>query len=258
MSVQVTVNDYVALVKLNRPEAMNSIDPSMRSLLRDTWHSLGANDAVRAIIITGEGERAFCTGSDLKKTMPPSESFASLTFNRSRNDQILDGFPSDKPTIAAINGHALGGGLEIALACDIRIASTTASFALPEVKIGSIPGSGGTVRLPRTIGRSDAMMMLLCGDRIDAMEARRIGLVSRVFEPDQLLPEAQAIAQKIAANAPLAVRAVKRIVERTAEMSMPAALDMERMIFGLLRDTEDRVEGRKAFAEKRAAVYRGL
>ena len=162
-----------------------------------------------------------------------------------------------KPVIAAIEGAAVAGGMELALACDIRVASDNAVFALSEVRIGSIPGAGGTQRLPRAIGSSNAMLMLLTGDRVDAAEALRIALVSKVVCREELLPAAQEIARRIAQNAPLSVRSIKRLVVSGADMPLPAALDNERYVFGLLRDTEDRIEGRRAFQEKRSPVYQG-
>jgi E-phenylitaconyl-CoA hydratase len=257
MSVMVEVVDYVATVTLNRPEAMNSIDPEMRRELREAWRRIQADDSIRVAVITGAGEKAFCTGSDLKKTMPPKESFAELTFGRAESDHLLAGLDIDKPLICAVNGYAMGGGMELALACDIRIASEKAQFALTEVKLGSIPGAGGTQRLPRAIGASNAMLMLLTGDRVDAAEALRVGLVSMVVPPDQLLATAQGVARKIAQNAPLSVRAIKRLVLQGMDMPLPAAIDTERFVFGLLRDTEDRIEGRRAFQEKRPPVYKG-
>jgi E-phenylitaconyl-CoA hydratase len=151
----------------------------------------------------------------------------------------------------------MGGGMEIALACDIRIASEKAQFALSEVKVGSIPGSAGTQRLPRAIGMSDAMLMLLTGDRISAQEAYRNGLVSKVVPPGELMPTAYEIARKIASNAPLSVRAVKRLVKRGLDIPLSHAAELERFAFGLLFQSEDRIEGRKAFAEKRKPNYKG-
>jgi E-phenylitaconyl-CoA hydratase len=257
MSVIVEVADYVATITLNRPEAMNSIDPELRRQLKGVWARIHADDSIRVAILTGAGEKAFCTGSDLKKTMPPKESFAQTAFGQAESDHLLAGLNTDKPLICAINGYAMGGGMELALACDIRLASENAQFALSEVRIGSIPGAGGTQRLPRAIGASNAMLMLLTGDRIDAAEALRVGLVSKVVAADQLMPAAQAIARRIAQNAPLAVRAVKRLVQQGMDMPLNAAIDTERYVFGLLRDTEDRIEGRRAFQEKRSPVYQG-
>ena len=189
--------------------------------------------------------------------MPPKESFAQMTFGHAQTNHLLTGMEMDKPIIGAINGYAMGGGMELALACDVRIASENAQFALSEVRIGSIPGAGGTQYLPRLIGRSDAMLMLLTGDRVDAQEALRIGLVSKVVPAAQLLETALAIATRIAQNAPLSVRAVKRLVREGSALPLDRALALESYVFGLLRDTEDRIEGRRAFQEKRAPVYRG-
>jgi E-phenylitaconyl-CoA hydratase len=256
MALEFSVKDQVATVVLNRPEAMNSIDPETEAELLACWQRIREDDGVRVVILTGAGERAFCTGSDLKKTMPPPESYASFAFGRGDVD-IASRLATDKPVICAINGYALGGGLEIALACDIRIAADHARFGLPEVRVGSIPGAGGTQRLPRTIGASDAMLLLLTGDHIDAAEALRLGIVSRVVPLADLRREAEAIAARIAANAPLSVRAVKRLVRQGRDMPLDLAIAQERLTFGVLRDTEDRVEGRRAFAEKRKPIYRG-
>lgn len=257
MSLIFEVEDHVATITLNRPQAMNSIDPELRADLKSAWRRIHEDDAVRVAIITGAGQKAFCTGADLKKTMPPKETFAELTFGRPESDHLLVGLTTDKPLICAVNGYAMGGGMEIALACDIRLASETAQFALSEVKIGSLPGAGGTQRLPRAIGASNAMLLLLTGDRIDAAEALRVGLVSKVVAPDDLLPAAREIANRIAQNAPLSVRATKRLVYQGLDMPLQAGMDAERYAFGLLRDTEDRLEGRVAFQEKRAPVYKG-
>ena len=260
MPVTLTIQDFVATVTLDRPEAMNSLDPESVAQLRDAWAEISRNDDVRAAVLTAAGDRAFCTGADLKKTMPPKESFAQLHFGSAGAESfasVLSRLHTDKPVIAAINGYALGGGLELALLCDVRIASSKAIFALPEVGIGSIPGAGGTQRLIRVVGRSDAMMLLLTGERIDAAEALRIGLVSRVVEPEALQEAARALALKIAGNAPLAVAAVKRLANMGVELPLAAGLELEQQAFGVLRDSEDRIEGRMAFAEKRKPVFRG-
>ncbi|MCD0502652.1 enoyl-CoA hydratase/isomerase family protein [Bordetella petrii] len=257
MALRFEVDEGIATITLSRPEALNAIDPPTRLELRQAWADVRARDDIRVVILTGQGGKSFCTGSDLKKTMPPKESFAELSFGRSESDHILAGMDIAQPIICAINGYAMGGGLELALACDIRIASRTASFALSEVRIGSIPGGGGTQRLPRAVGLSSAMLLLLTGDRIDADEALRIGLVSKLADPEDLMDQARAIARRIADNAPLAVRAVKRLVRDGLDMPLEGAIQMERCTFGLLRDTEDRIEGRMAFQEKRAPVYRG-
>jgi E-phenylitaconyl-CoA hydratase len=236
---------------------MNALDPESRVQLAACWQRVADDNDIRVAILTGTGPKAFCTGADLKKTMPPKESFAQLTFGTEEAASEEAAIATDKPSICAINGYALGGGLELALACDIRIAAENARFGQPEVKVGSIPGAGGTQRLPRTIGASDAMLMLLTGDMIDSAEALRIGLVSRVVPAEALLDEAFRIATRIAANAPLSVRAVKRLVLQGAHLPLKDAIRLERMTWGVLRDTEDRIEGRLAFQQKRPPVYRG-
>jgi E-phenylitaconyl-CoA hydratase len=252
------VRDHVAIITQNRPEAMNSIDPETRAELHAAGQRVAHDNAVRCVVLTGAGDKAFCTGSDLKKTMPPKESPAQLTFGQAQSNHLLAGMTElDKPLLCAVNGFAMGGGMELALACDVRIASEHAQFALSEVRIGSIPGAGGTQNLPRLIGRSDAMLMLLTGDRIDAQEALRTGLVSKVVPAAQLLEATLAIATRIAQNAPLSVRAVKRLVRDGAALPLAQGLAMESYVFSMLRDTEDRIEGRRAFQEKRAPVYQG-
>lgn len=257
MVLTLSRHDGVALVTLNRPEAMNAIDPELRAALHATWDELATDDEAQVIVLTGEGNRAFCVGADLKKTMPPAQSRAAAEFGSTRSDHLLTGMDIAKPIICAINGFALGGGLEIALACDIRIAAESARFGLTEAKVGTIPGAGGTQLLPRIVGHSKAMQMMLTAEMIDAAAALQWGLVSEVVPDDELPARAMAIAQSIAANAPLSVRAIKRLVNRGADMSIDTAIEMERFVWGLLRDTEDRIEGRKAFQEKRPPNYQG-
>jgi len=257
MGVLYEAADRVATITLNRPEALNSLDPESLFELNDAFQRANAEAEVRVVILTGTGGKAFCTGSDLKKTMPPKESFAELTFGRPKWLYPFAGMEIDKPTICAVNGYALAGGMELALACDIRIASTNAQFGQSEVRVGSIPAAGGTQRLPRTIGRSDAMLMMLTGNSISAEEALRIGLVSRIVPPGDLIAVAREIALRIAENAPLAVRAVKRLVGDGMDMPLFAAIQAEQFALGLLRDSEDRLEGRRAFQEKRKPNYQG-
>lgn len=253
------VVDRVAVLTFNRPEALNAMDPEMFIAFREALKRIALDDEILIGIITAEGDRSFSTGSDLKKTFPPRESFAELAFGRPGADtmDIFGGIETPKPLIAAVNGIAVAGGLEIALFCDIRICSSNARFGLAEVRIGSIPGAGGTQRLPRAVGLSDAMLMLLTGDQVDAAEALRMGLVSKVVERSELMNTAMSIANRIKANAPLSVRAVKRLVYEGLEMPLQNALKVERYVWGTLRNTEDRIEGRKAFAEKRPPTYKG-
>ncbi len=258
MPVDVTIEAGIATVTLNRPEAMNSIDPEMRAQLQDTWRMIGDNDEIMVAIITGAGDRAFCTGSDLKKTMPTAdESFARQMFWTGDSHMVAGLAALNKPVIAAINGYAVAGGLEIVLACDIRVAADTAQFGLSEVRVGSMPGAAGTQQLPRMINRATAMKMLLTGDRIGAQEALRAGLVSDVVAPAELILLANQIARRIADNAPLSVRAVKMLAQRATDIPLEHGMWMERLAFGLLRNTEDRVEGRVAFKEKRKPAYKG-
>lgn len=258
MSLLYQVRNAVGIITLNRPEAMNAIDPETLAQLRDCWEKIGQDPALRCIILTATGTRAFCTGSDLKKTMPPKEGIAQLTFGAETAAHLLDGMDQVKiPIVCAINGFAIGGGLELALACDLRIASKNAKFGLPEVCIGSIPGGAGTQRLPRIIGLSNAMHMLLTGTIVDACEAHRVGLISHLVDQADLMPEALAIADRIAANAPLSVRAIKRLVEDGMDMPLDQAVKHEAFVFGILRDSHDRIEGRKAFQQKRKPAFEG-
>jgi E-phenylitaconyl-CoA hydratase len=256
MAIDIKVEDNIATVVLNRPDVLNAIDAAMRAALQAAWRRIAEDPAIHVAILTGAGDRAFSAGADLKAPMPAA-SFAERSFGDGANDSLTFGVPEDKPLVCAFNGLALGGGLEIGLACDIRIASETARFGLPEVRVGTVPGSGGTQRLSRAIGRSDAMLMLLTGDTIDASEALRIGLVSKVVPLADLYDAALSIARRIAANAPLSVRAIKRLALQGSELPLSQALMAERATWGVLRDTEDRREGRAAFVEKRSPSYRG-
>ncbi|KWT98871.1 MULTISPECIES: enoyl-CoA hydratase-related protein [unclassified Variovorax] len=257
MPIVKTVQDGVAIITLDRPEAMNSIDPESNEQLLATWDQVSSDEEIRVVVLTGAGERAFCTGADLKKTMPPADSAARQVFRAGTRHSNFGTLQTDKPVIAAINGYALGGGLELALLADVRICSDNAQFGLPEVRVGSIPGAGGTQRLIRAVGQSDAMWMLLTGERIDANEALRIGLVSKVVPLAALQEAAISLARAMAANAPLAMTAAKRLAMTGRELPLAGGLELERQAFGVLRDSEDRLEGRRAFADKRAPVFRG-
>lgn len=254
MGVLYNKEGHVAYITLNRPEAMNALDPESWTELRESFYSAKADSEVRVVVLTGAGEKAFCTGSDMKKTMPPATSFASTYFDE---EHMLAPMEMWKPIICAINGYCIGGGLEMALACDIRIASSTASLGLSEVKVGSLPGLGGTQRLIRSIPRAVAMKMMLTGERIDAQEAYRLGLISDVVPPEKLMETAKAIAEKIAANAPLSVKAAKQAILIGSDLPLKQGSNFEYLLWAILRDSEDRIEGRKAFAEKRPPVYKG-
>jgi len=256
--LNITVENNVAVCEFNRPNAMNSIDPEMREELYAFYKRINEDDDIHVVIFTGAGEKAFCTGADLKKTLPnPNESYARQLLVERDTGSAFMGLETDKPLICAVNGYALAGGTELVAICDITIASENAKFGLSEVKRGSIPWGGSIPRLARSLSKSDLMMLLMTADIIDAQEALRMGLVSKVVPHEQLMPTAMEIAQKIARNAPLAVRAVKQLVTRGMDMPLTQALNMDKYMYGMLKDTEDRIEGRKAFAEKREPVWKG-
>jgi len=256
-NLNITVEDKVCVCELNRPHAMNSIDPEMREELYAFYERIQHDDDIHVIVFTGAGDKAFCTGADLKKTMPDTNvSYAQQLLGQGDPGSAFKGLETDKPILCAVNGYALAGGTELLLACDIAIASENAKFGLTEVRRGSIPWGGSIQRLPRSIAKSDAMLLLLTGDVIDAHEALRMGLVSKVVPHQDLMPTALAIARRIAANAPLAVRAVKQLVVQGGDLPLVHALKIDKYMYGLLKDTEDRIEGRKAFAEKREPVWK--
>jgi E-phenylitaconyl-CoA hydratase len=257
MPLHFDVSEHIATITLDRPEAMNAIDPETGQALQDAWKRVQLDPEIRVAVLSAVGEKAFCTGADLKKSMPPPGSAAAQMYGGGSSPLDLSRLHTDKPLVAAINGYAFGGGLELALMCDIRIASDNAVFALPEARIGSIPGAGGTQRLIRAMGRSDAMLLLLTGDRMDTAQALRTGLVSQVVPPGELAQVARQIALRIASNAPLSLMAIKRLALQGSDLPLAAGLELERQAFGVLRNSEDRIEGRQAFVEKRAPHFRG-
>lgn len=258
MALVTELNDHVLTLRINRPEKANSIDPETRAELRAAWDAFREDDDAWVAILTGTGEKAFCAGSDLGKTNPPDESFAQTYFSAGGQDELWRPIRGIwKPIIAAINGACYGGGLELALTCDLRIASTSAVFAQSEVRVGSMVTAGGSIRLMRAIPHAHAMKMLLTGCKVAAEEAHRIGLVSDLARPDELMAKAHGLAAEICRNAPLAVRATKMSSVMGQSMATDQALDVERLLWGTLRNTQDRSEGRRAFTEKRAPQWRG-
>jgi len=241
-----SVEDGVGRLVLNRPEKRNAIDDDTRAALTERLASFETDISVRVVILSGTGP-AFCAGTDLGAQ--------GKAASRPRLSEPLDRFI--KPVLAAINGVAVGGGLELALACDMRIAATTARFGLPEATIGSLAGSGGTQRLPIAVGPALAAQMLFTGEMISAERAREAGLVSEVVEPDQLMDRALAIARTVADNAPLSVLAVKRALRAAIDDRLASGLDLERSLFLDLAGTADREEGRAAFRERRKPVFQG-
>ena len=257
-SLNIAVEDKVAVCEFNRPQAMNSIDPEMRQELYAFYRRINEDEGIHAVVFTGAGDKAFCTGADLKKTLPdPNQSYARQMLVERDTGSAFMGLETDKPLICAVNGYALAGGTELLAITDIAIASENAKFGLSEVKRGSIPWGGSIPRLARSLSKTDFMLLLLTGDTIDAQEALRMGLVSKVVPHADLMPTAMDIARRIAHNAPLSVRAAKQLFTRGADMPLTQALALDKFMYGLLKDTEDRVEGRKAFAEKRNPNWKG-
>ncbi|MEV0287928.1 enoyl-CoA hydratase-related protein [Kribbella sp. NPDC050820] len=264
MSIDIEDSARVRLIRMNRPEVLNALDPDSMQRLAAALIGFRDHPDLDVAIITGEGTKAFCTGADLRRTLPDQTPFAAAHLNSWQNAVdagtyiraiTLHELGIAKPLIAAINGHAIGGGLEIALECHLRIASTTATFGLPEARWASVPGAGGVSNLLRCMPPAVAMKMLLTGERIDAATALAHGLVSDVTEPEALLDQAMSLAQRVVANGPLALKAITTMAARTAEMTLSQSIATEHLMWGLLRDTHDRIEGRAAFAEKRSPIY---
>jgi enoyl-CoA hydratase len=251
----VSVQDRVATLTVNRPDKLNALNAALIGELGEAIDEMQSRDDVGGIILTGGG-RAFVAGADISELA----NVTALEGKRlaRRGQEIFRRFEtSPKPTVAAVNGFALGGGCELAMACQIRIASEAAKFGQPEVKLGLIPGYGGTQRLPRLVGRGRALQLLLTGEMIDAQEAYRIGLVNRVVAADQLLPAATAMIQQMLMNAPLGVAACIDAVDRGVDMPLDDALMLEATQFGVLITTTDTAEGTRAFLEKRPPRFAG-
>ena len=249
-------HDGVAVVTINRPKVLNALNAQTLDELRRTILTLKHDIAVRSVIITGAGEKAFIAGADINEL-----SVQTPTGGRQHalaGQHILDLIENmGKPVVAAINGFALGGGCELAMACTIRVAADTAKFGQPEINLGIIPGYAGTQRLARLVGRGRALELLLTGEHISAQEAHRIGLVNRVFPAAELMPEARKVAATLASKAPVAVKYIIDAVNKGLEMPFPAAQVFEATLFGLVTTTEDMREGTRAFLEKRTAEFKG-
>jgi len=248
--------DHIAYITINRPEAMNAMDPETYRELSEAWTDVRDDPDVWVAIITGAGDKAFSAGADLKKTI--GRPIEAWHFWQTQEEQILNrGLEVWKPIIAAVNGYCLAGGMTLLLATDIRIAAEHATFGLSEVSRGILPGNGGTQRTIQQLPYPIAMYFLLTGERMNAEEAMKAGLINKVVPLAELMPEAERIARKICENAPLAVRAIKELAVRGQYLPIEYGLRLEQAISRALSATEDAREGPKAFAEKRKPSYTG-
>jgi enoyl-CoA hydratase len=246
----------IAYVTVNRPKVLNALNMATMDELRAAFHEIKNDAEIRVVILTGAGEKAFIAGADIAELAQHDAVRGKEYTHRGQN--VLNLIENlGKPVIACINGFALGGGCEIAMACTMRLASENAKLGQPEVKLGIIPGYGGTQRLPRLVGKGIAMQLVLSGEMINAQEAHRIGLVNEVVAAAELIPRAEAVAAKIIANAPLAVQYAMEAVNKGVEMTLPEGLYLEATLFGVSCATEDKKEGTSAFLEKRQPQFKG-
>lgn len=254
MAIDVDVSDGIAVVTMNRPEALNALSPEQLETLRAALHDVGLNGAVRAVVLTGAGDRAFAAGADIR-AMAGMSAAEGLDFARKGQAvaTALERLP--QPVIAAVNGYAFGGGCELAIACDIRLASENARFAQPEVGLGIPPGWGGSQRLPRLIGPGYAAEMILTGRHVGADEALRIGLVNAVHPLPRLLPEAIAMAAQIGKNGPRAIRMAKRLMSLALSGNPGSGLAAEAAAFASAFESAEQREGMGAFLDKRPASF---
>ena len=250
------IRDRVANLTVNRPEKLNALNSATIQELEQAFESCARDPQVGAVILTGSGTKAFIAGADIEELSRQSP-VAGRDYAREGQRLFTRIETLGKPVIAAVNGYALGGGCEIALACTLRFASATAKFGQPEVNLGLIPGYGGTQRLPRLIGKGRAQELILTGEMIDAQEAHRIGLVNGVCTAEELLPKTRAVAATILSRGPLAVRFAMEAISQGLDMPLEQALDFEATLFSVLCSSEDMKEGTQAFLEKRKAKFQG-
>ncbi|AFM39757.1 enoyl-CoA hydratase/carnithine racemase [Desulfosporosinus acidiphilus SJ4] len=254
-TIVVEIEDGIATITLNRPEVLNALNSQVFNELAEVAANLGADDSVRAVIITG-GDKVFAAGADIKQmaSLGAVDVATSVRPSRIAFDRLEN---MSKPVIAAINGYALGGGCELTLTADIRIAADNAQLGLPEIKLGILPGGGGTQRLPRLIGAGKAKELIFSGDFINAEEALRIGLVNKVVPADQVLAEAKKMAKKFASRGAVALSLAKTCINEGQRMDLEMGLQYEHKCFSLLFATEDQKEGMKSFMEKRKPNFQG-
>jgi enoyl-CoA hydratase len=255
-TIQLNIKDGIAVVTINRPEKMNALNAAVLRELREAFEGLKADASAAAAIITGAGEKAFVAGADIGELSKLDEGTGKRFAEEGQSVFTLIE-TMGKPVIAAVNGFALGGGCELALACHLRIASEHARFGQPEVTLGVIPGYGGTQRLARLVGKGRAMEMILTGDAIDAAEAYRIGLANKVVPAAELMATAQTVAKRILSRGLVAVHHALRAVHMTDELSLTQGLALEASLFGDCCSTQDFKEGTQAFLEKRKPTFRG-
>jgi len=260
--ILIETHGHVRLITINRPAKMNSLDFAANDAMVQAWRDFEADDAARVAVVTGAGGQAFCAGADLKTyTMEfartPAAEFRQKYTNGPGFAGITRGMEVFKPVVAAINGFAISGGFELALACDVRFCSPNAEFALQDAKWGFHACDGGLIRLPRIVGLGHAMHIILSGERVDATEAERIGLVNKVIPQDKLLPHALDYAQMLARRSPLSHRLAKEVMHRAVGLPLEEALRLESRSFHDLGQSEDLAEGTTAFRERREANFKG-
>ena len=264
-AIEFEYSDHIATVTINRPEARNAMNPEVFVRLYDAFHEIESNNDIRVAIITGTGDKAFCAGADLGRLIPlmngvrqPEDEWDNRWVNEvNKQGTYLMGRDTVKPVIAAINGHAIAGGMELVQGTDIRISVPEAKFGVQEVKWALFPAGGSTVRLPRQIPYAKAMELLLTGDLITAEEALKCGFLNYVVEPAELMNKAMQIAEKLAANGPMAVQAIRKSAREVWGRPEEEALKLESTYSAPVFQTEDAIEGPKAFMEKRLPVYKG-
>jgi enoyl-CoA hydratase len=250
------VQEYIAIIRFNRPKALNAINPIMVTEMRDALEKIKANKSIRVLIVTGEGDKAFVAGADIA-TMRNFTPLEGKFFSAQGHEVLLQLEALPIPVIACVNGFALGGGNEVAMACDFIYAADSAKFGQPEINLGIIPGFGGTQRLSRLVGKSLAKELCMTGVMISAQEAKDIGLVNKVFPKETLWEETMKVARLLASNGKVSMRAVKETIERGYDQDLRTGCHMESEAFGMCMASEDAKEGMAAFLEKRKAEFKG-
>ena len=256
MAIDLTLENHIATITINRPERMNAMDAEHYAALSAAWERVRDDPEIRVTVITGAGEKSFSAGADLKSFLNQQAPLDQLMLTQ-KNQLLNRGIEMWKPVVAAVNGYCIGGGMTLLLATDLRVCAEHATFSVSEVRRGVFPANGGTQRIAQQLPHPIAMELLLMGDTFDAETALRWGLVNKVVKAPDLMEAAQAYAQRLARNAPLAVQAAKELALRSRDVDLATGLRMEQMMLRLLQTTADVVEGTKAFAEKRAPAFTG-